>query len=107
LHGFVGNSQEWRGQIDELSDAFTVVAWDAPGSGQSSDPPASFRMAQYADCLAGFVDALDLGRPHVIGLSFGGALALELYRRHPGDSGDAGARVGIRGLDRLASARGC
>jgi pimeloyl-ACP methyl ester carboxylesterase len=84
LHGFVGNSQEWRGQIDELSDAFTVVAWDAPGSGQSSDPPESFRMAEYADSLAGFVDALDLGRPHVIGLSFGGALALELYRRHPG-----------------------
>lgn len=83
LHGFVGNSREWRGQIDELSDAFTVVAWDAPGSGQSSDPPTSLRMPGYADCLAGFVDALDLGRPHVIGLSFGGALALELYRRHP------------------------
>jgi pimeloyl-ACP methyl ester carboxylesterase len=82
LHGFVGDSREWRGEIDELSEAFTVVAWDAPGSGRSSDPPDDFRMADYADCLAGLVDALRLGRPHVIGLSFGGALALELYRRH-------------------------
>ncbi|MEO6059118.1 MAG: alpha/beta hydrolase [Candidatus Limnocylindria bacterium] len=84
LHGFVGDSREWRPQIDALSDAFTVVAWDAPGSGRSSDPPESFRMADYADCLAGLVQALHLGRPHVVGLSFGGALALELYRRHPG-----------------------
>lgn len=83
LHGFVGDSREWRHQIDGLSDEFTVVAWDAPGSGRSSDPPESFRMPDYADCLARFVDALGLGRPHVAGLSFGGALALELYRRHP------------------------
>ena len=83
LHGFVGDSREWRRQIDELSDEFTVVAWDAPGSGRSSDPPESFRMPDYADCLAGFVNALGLGRPHVAGLSFGGSLALELYRRHP------------------------
>lgn len=83
LHGFVGDSREWRPQIEALSDAFTVVAWDAPGSGQSSDPPESFRMPDYADCLAGVVQALQLGRPHVVGLSFGSALALELYRRYP------------------------
>ena len=40
-------------------------------------------MAGYADCLAGFVNALGLERPHVAGLSFGGALALELSHRHP------------------------
>jgi pimeloyl-ACP methyl ester carboxylesterase len=34
--------------------------------------------------LASFVDALELERPHVVGLSFGAGLALELYRRHPG-----------------------
>jgi pimeloyl-ACP methyl ester carboxylesterase len=38
-------------------------------------------MAGYADCLAGFIKRLGLDRPHVLGLSFGGALALELYRR--------------------------
>lgn len=83
LHGFVGDSREWRRQIDDLSDEFTVVAWDAPGSGRSSDPPETFRLPDYADCLAAFIDALGLARPHVVGLSFGGALALELYRRHP------------------------
>jgi pimeloyl-ACP methyl ester carboxylesterase len=40
-------------------------------------------LSDYADCLAGFVDALGLERPHVAGLSFGGGLALEFYHRHP------------------------
>jgi pimeloyl-ACP methyl ester carboxylesterase len=83
LHGWPSNSREWRRQIDALSDEFTVVAWDAPGAGRSSDPPERFRLADWADCLAAFIDALGLGRPHVAGLSFGGGLALELYRRHP------------------------
>lgn len=83
LHGGLSDSREWRRQLEELSDEFTVVAWDAPGCGQSSDPPETFRLPEYADCLTGFVDALGLGPPHVLGLSFGAGLALELYRRHP------------------------
>jgi pimeloyl-ACP methyl ester carboxylesterase len=84
LHGYVGDgATTWRRQIEALSDEFTVVAWDAPGAGRSSDPPESFGMAGYADCLARFVNSLRLEKPHVAGLSFGGALALELYHRHP------------------------
>jgi pimeloyl-ACP methyl ester carboxylesterase len=84
LHGYVGDGgATWRRQIDELCDEFTVVAWDAPGAGRSSDPPESFSLGDYADCLAGLIDALGLERPHVAGLSFGGGLALELFRRHP------------------------
>lgn len=84
LHGYVGDGPTiWRRQIEGLSDEFTVVVWDAPGTGGSSDPPESFGIAGYADCLAGFVDGLGLGRPSVAGMSFGGILALEFCRRHP------------------------
>jgi pimeloyl-ACP methyl ester carboxylesterase len=83
LHGWPLDGREWRRQIDGLSDEFTVVAWDAPGSGRSSDPPETFRLPDWADCLAAFIEALELGRPHVAGLSWGGGLALELHRRHP------------------------
>ena len=84
LHGYVGDGPTtWRRQVEGLCEEFTVVAWDAPGAGDSSDPPESFGMAGYADCLAGFVDRVRLEKPHVAGLSFGGALALELCRRHP------------------------
>ena len=84
LHGYVGDGRAaWRYQIDGLSDHFTVVAWDAPGVGGSSDPPESFGMAGYADCLARFIGSVGYDRVHIVGISFGGALALELCRRHP------------------------
>jgi len=41
-------------------------------------------MAEYADCLAEFLHALGSGPAHIVGLSWGGALAQEFYRRHPG-----------------------
>jgi pimeloyl-ACP methyl ester carboxylesterase len=84
LHGYVGDATAtWRSQLDGLSDQFTVVAWDAPGAGGSADPPEPFGLNNYADCLAGFIRRLGVERPHVVGLSFGGILALELHRRHP------------------------
>ena len=84
LHGYVGDgSTTWRFQLDALSDEFTVIAWDAPGAGASSDPPESFGIAGYADVLAGFITRLGLESPHVAGLSFGGILALALAGRHP------------------------
>jgi pimeloyl-ACP methyl ester carboxylesterase len=84
LHGGLGDSRGWPDQLRDLSDEFAVVAWDAPGCGTSSDPPETFGLPDYADCLAGFVEALGLGRPHVLGHSFGAGLALELCGRHPG-----------------------
>ena len=84
LHGYVGDgASTWWPQLDALSDDFTVIAWDAPGAGRSSDPPERFGMAGYADCLARFVDRLALDKPHVVGLSFGGALAIEFCRLYP------------------------
>lgn len=84
LHGYVGDgTTTWRAQIDALASEFTVVAWDAPGAGGSSDPPESFGMAGYADCLARFITGVGLAHPAVVGLSFGGALAIEFCRRHP------------------------
>ena len=84
LHGWPVNGREWRRQVDGLSDEFTVVAWDAPGAGRSSDPPETFRMSDWADSLVGFIGALGLGPAHLAGLSWGGGLALEVHRRDPG-----------------------
>jgi pimeloyl-ACP methyl ester carboxylesterase len=73
----------WQPQLAALADEFTVVAWDEPGAGRSSDVPADFGLADYANCLAALIDALELGPAHVAGLSWGGTVVQELYRRHP------------------------
>jgi pimeloyl-ACP methyl ester carboxylesterase len=83
LHGAVCDSRVWRVELESLSDAFMVVAWDAPGCGASSDPPGHTRMPEYGAYLAHFIDALGLEAPHVLGHSWGTALALELYRQRP------------------------
>jgi pimeloyl-ACP methyl ester carboxylesterase len=83
VHGAASDGRLWRPQLAALADEFTVVAWDEPGAGRSSDVPAAFGLADYAECLAGLIEAVALGPAHVAGLSWGGALALELYRHHP------------------------
>lgn len=83
LHGGMDDSRSWRRQLEGLSEEFQVLAWDAPGCGQSSEPPETWRMPDYADCLAAWLQVVGVDQPHVLGLSWGSSVALELYRRHP------------------------
>jgi pimeloyl-ACP methyl ester carboxylesterase len=83
LHGAASDGRLWQPQLAALSDEFTVVAWDEPGAGRSSDLPAGFGLPAYASCLAALIESLELGPAHVAGLSWGGTVALELYRHRP------------------------
>jgi pimeloyl-ACP methyl ester carboxylesterase len=83
VHGDGDDGRVWQPQLAGLADEFTVVAWDEPGAGGSSDIPAGFGLADYANTLAALIGALGLGPAQVAGLSWGGTVVLELYRRHP------------------------
>ncbi|CAN5641743.1 alpha/beta hydrolase [soil metagenome] len=84
LHGIGGNTKLWRHQLEGLSDGFRMTAWDAPGYGGSDDPvDDDWSMADYAERLAGFLDALGIQQAHIIGQSWGGVLAQEFYRSYP------------------------
>ncbi len=83
VHGAAEDSRVWRPQLAALADEFTVVAWDEPGAGGSSDVPSGFALADFARCLAALMEALALGPAHVAGISWGGTVVLELYRHHP------------------------
>jgi pimeloyl-ACP methyl ester carboxylesterase len=83
VHGAACDSRIWEPQLESLADEFTVVAWDEPGAGRSSDVPSDFRLDDYAACLAAVIETLALGPAHVAGLSWGSTLALALYDRRP------------------------
>jgi pimeloyl-ACP methyl ester carboxylesterase len=83
LHGAPSDSRTWKWMLPELSRDHTVIAWDAPGFGESSDIDDSWRAPQFADALAAFVVALGLERPNLVGHSFGTMVALSLFRHHP------------------------
>ncbi|MFE1442518.1 alpha/beta fold hydrolase [Streptomyces sp. NPDC058739] len=83
VHGAGADGRMWEPQTAALSDEFTVVSWDEPGAGRSSDLPPDFTLADFARCLAAVIEDVGLGPAHVVGLSWGGTVALELYRHHP------------------------
>lgn len=83
LHGAPTDSRTWQWMLPDLARDHTVIAWDAPGFGASSDIDDTWRAPQFADALAAFTAALGLDRPHVVGHSFGTMIALSLFQRHP------------------------
>jgi pimeloyl-ACP methyl ester carboxylesterase len=62
VHGATEDGRAWQPQLAGLSDEFTVVAWDEPGAGRSSDVPAGFGLADYASCLAALIEATSARR---------------------------------------------
>jgi pimeloyl-ACP methyl ester carboxylesterase len=72
----------WPPQLADLSDRFTLIAWDAPGADQSTDPPSIYAISDWADTLVELLDAEDVPRAHIVGLSWGGLLAQEFYRQY-------------------------
>ena len=83
LHGGWSDGRAWRPQLAGLSDAFDVIAWDAPGCGGSDDPSGPMLLADYADAVADLLGALRVGSAHLCGLSWGGGLAIAVHERAP------------------------
>ncbi|MCA9968609.1 MAG: alpha/beta fold hydrolase [Anaerolineales bacterium] len=84
IHGFPFSSAMWELQIEDLGDLVRVVAPDLRGFGRSSAPPPPYTVGTYADDCADLLDYLAIPGPVVVGgLSMGGYVALEFYRRYP------------------------
>ena len=99
----------WRLVIPALSDRFRVLAPDMAGFGFSERPEkADYGVDLWTEQVAAFLDALDIPQAHVVGNSFGGAIALRLAARHPDKvaklvlMGSMGIDFGItEGLERV------
>jgi len=81
VHG-LGSPLVWDRLIDPLSQFFDVIAVDLPGFGGSSNPPALFSTQQYADFLFHLLDTLQLQRTSILGVSYGGQIALTFAFDH-------------------------
>jgi len=85
VHGLAGQLGDFTyAVVDLLAAHYRVVAVDRPGSGYSVRATgASASLMAQADAMSALIDALQLGRPLVVGHSFGAAVALALAQRHP------------------------
>ena len=86
LHGVGGNRHNWTDQIVHFSDRFTTLAWDARGYGDSDDAP-NRKFTDFADDLARvighFAKKTQSAAAHLVGLSMGGRIALDFWKRYP------------------------
>lgn len=76
----------WRLTIPELSRRFRTLAPDMLGFGYTERPGAAALVCDksvWVAQLAALMDVLDIGRAHLIGNSFGGAIALAMAIAHP------------------------
>lgn len=77
-----------RYMLAPLAEHAELVVPDLRGHGLSDFAgPASWTLDDWADDLAGVIDALALRRPVVVGVSFGGWVALRYAARHPDQLG--------------------
>src|SRR5262245_19344289 len=82
--GLLGDARSnWGEQIEPLAEEHTVIAWNLPGTSRPSRPPDHFRLPDYADALPASVRALGWSGAHFPRLSFGRALILQTFARHP------------------------
>lgn len=81
VHGFPHHRKLWAPQVRALAGHARPIAIDLPGFGES-DMPEKFTIDGWATGLARFLDALDLARVIVVGLSMGGYVTLAFWRLH-------------------------
>ncbi|RCV48231.1 alpha/beta fold hydrolase [Marinitenerispora sediminis] len=80
LHGLGHSRRAWDPVVDALAARHDVVSVDLPGFGQSPWPAADapYDIPALVRAVSGLCDYLGLRRPHLVGNSLGGAIALEL-----------------------------
>jgi len=82
IHGFPLSGELWAPLRDSLSDRYQLIIPDLRGHGQSG-VSETVTMSDFADDLNAMLVAIDINRPVVvIGLSMGGYVAFEFYRRY-------------------------
>ena len=74
----------WRLTIPALATSYRVIAPDMVGFGFSERPKdVAYRKDVWIAQAIGLLDALGIDKAHVVGNSFGGAIALGMAIRHP------------------------
>lgn len=82
LHGVGSDKSVWQPQLDHFGATRRAVAFDYPGYGESDFVVGATR-DDFAAAILAAMDALEIDRAHVCGLSLGGVIAIAMHRAAP------------------------
>ena len=85
VHGAFSDHRNWEAQRAAISKRYRYIALDQRyfGTAGWSDNAAKYSVATHASDLATFIQYLNVGPVHVVGWSYGGAVALVLASQRP------------------------
>ena len=82
VHGHSLDRRMWREQVEAFKAHYRVIVYDARGYGRSSKQREDLRFT-HCDDLVALMDALQIPKAHVVGLSMGGFIAGDLLAMYP------------------------
>lgn len=77
LHGGASDCRDWLPTMETLAGRFTLYAPDLPGFGESDRDEKGYYLGDFTDFLLGFIEALKIEKPALVGHSFGGRVCLD------------------------------
>lgn len=83
ISGYSADHTSWAMHVPVFSKKYLTITMDNRGVGQTVIPEGPFTIDDMADDTAALLDALDIKKAHVIGVSMGGVIAQALALRHP------------------------
>ena len=85
VHEFAGDSRSWQSQIRHFSPRYRCIAFNARGYPPSDvpDDPEKYSQERARDDIKAVMDALDIDKAHVVGLSMGGFATLHFGFAYP------------------------
>ncbi len=81
-NGLAMHTAAWYGFLPLMRDEYDVLLWDFLGQGESSSEDTPYTIPWHADALEGILDELGLEKVHLMGISYGGFVALDFARLH-------------------------
>lgn len=83
INGLADDITAWALQTEEFARHYRTIVFDNRGIGGTDKPAGRYTTAQLAADARGLLDALDIGRAHVLGVSMGGMIAQEFALAYP------------------------
>ena len=87
LNGIMMNTMSWAEHIPDLKDHYQVITYDMRDQGQSSRLEEGYRIDVHAEDLKKLLDHLGLRTANILGVSYGGQVALIFSLKFPGNGG--------------------
>lgn len=84
IPGFASGAWSWSWQIDEFATKFRVITFDPRGISRSPiGEGESVSIPSIADDIVALLEKLEIEKAHILGISFGGFVALDFALRFP------------------------